>query len=147
MAKGPLAVWVEIPNNTGYETQWTVADATSISKGILLSFADPATASEPGATAYGVFAGVSTSEKRANDGSTTIGAQQWGIIDVRASNAITAGDKVLLAGNNEVISAVYALANAPATVSQALFTKACIVGTARETATDQEVIEVDIGNR
>jgi len=135
------------PNSGLTVYQFTVAAATTISKGYLCSFADPNTASKPTTAQAGMFAGISYTDKDGGDSSTTLGFVQDGVWDIRSSGAITAGDKVILAGNNEVKSVVLALGAAPAITSQALFIQGIVVGTAMETGTDQEYIQIDIGNR
>jgi len=142
MGVAPQAVKVDLTNSTGHIKRYTCADGTQISKGIILTLTDPRTASNPSGTAYGIPVGISSEEKEANDGATSIGVWTSGIFDLKASGAITAGDYVLVAGNNEVRSATLALDGAPATTSYALFTRANKLGVALETAADAEVINV-----
>jgi len=133
MAFAPLVQIVELGNGTGQQMRFTVADGTQISKGILLKFATPRTASQ-GAKAD-VFAGVSMMEKEASDGSTSITVLYAdAVIDVRASGAIVGGDRVMMAGQNEVMTTTV--------VSGAVLTTGIVVGTALKTAIDQDVINV-----
>lgn len=133
MSTAPLAVIIELTNGNGNQKRYTVANGTQISKGILLQLSDPRTAalSEAG----GIPVGISAFEKEANDGSTSISVWTNGIFDIKASGAVTVGAQVCLAGQGEVRAA---------TTTQAQASQALIFGTALETATDGEVINVRV---
>lgn len=109
------------------------ADGTGIEKGTLLQLTDPRTASA--VTAIGQkIAGIAAREKVANDGRTRIAVYRRGIFDMLLSGACSVGDTVAAEGNdNQVIKGNYSGASN--------------IGTALETGTDGEVIQVyvDIG--
>lgn len=116
---------------------FTVADGTGIEKGAVLKLTDPRTAIITSAQ-NDQLAGIAAREKVANDGRTRLAVYRRGIFDMTASGAITVGDTVASAGvpANQVIRATIATSGA------------AILGTALETASDTEVIQiyVDIGS-
>lgn len=130
------AVKVELygNNNDGDVRRYTVADGTAISKGTLLTLSDPRTATGS-PTLRGVFAGIANMDKEANDGSTSIGAWTNGVFDLKASGSITVGRKVCCAGHGNYVIA----ANQEDAGSYAI-----IVGTALETASTNEIINVRV---
>lgn len=110
---------------------FTVGNATSIEKGAFLKLVDARTAS--GAALIGaVCAGIAAREKVSGDGRTRLAVFRNGIFDVRASGAITVGEPVQMAENNDVMRAA---ANASGAV---------VIGSALETATDAEVIQIHL---
>lgn len=112
---------------------FTVADNVGIEKGALLKLVDARTASGtrtvdvPGSTAK--VAGIAAREKVSSDGRTELGVWRSGWFDCTASGAITAGDLVSIAPDNHIIKWV---------------SGAGVLGIALETASDDEVILVDV---
>lgn len=105
---GQLAKKVELygSNNDGNPISFIVANATQVSKGILLKFADNRTASAAdGATAAAasIVAGISAMEKEASDGSTRMSVWTDGIFTAKASGAITTGRPVGFVVDNFII--------------------------------------------
>jgi len=138
MATGPMAVKVDA--TAVYPIlRYTVADGTQISRGYILQLSDPVTAVKgeaPGSTpagTNGIPVGIAAMEKEASDTSTSISVWTGGRFDLRASGAIVKGQKVIMAGQNEVMAA--SLVHSEASYGY-------ILGIAEETATDQEVIVV-----
>lgn len=101
MAEGDSAVIIELLGNGGDPIRYTVADGTGIEKGQLLKISDPRTAAATSAD-NDPFAGIAAAEKVASDGSTTLAAYTHGIFDINAAAAITAGERVSVAGNDEI---------------------------------------------
>lgn len=121
-------------NSDGNPVRYTVADGTTISKGILLKFADPRTASA--AVAKGdLFAGISAMDKEADDGATAITVWTNGIFEMQASLACVVGDFLTIAANGYVVPLIHAGSAA---------SKAYIVGYALEEADAGEVINVRV---
>lgn len=112
---------------------FTVADGTGIEKGTLLKLTDPRTAIASTAKAD-PLAGILAREKVASDGRTIAAVYRRGIFDMLASGAITVGGAVQSASD----------ANYPNAVMAAAVTSsgAQILGTALETATDGETIQI-----
>lgn len=142
LAEAPLPVFLELPRII---KRYTCAATTAISKGVLVQLSDPHTVikgEDPGlatvAGTNGIFVGSVWADKNASDGSTEVSVAIDPIMDVRASGAIIKGQRVVLAGNNEV--------RAASTVNIAC-SFAVIAGRAEETATDTEVIRVNFGIR
>jgi len=133
MPVAATAVVVELSNESGRQKRYTISNSAAVSKGFLLQLSTPRTAAvaeNPGNTpsgANGVCVGISSHDKEANDGSTSISIWTDGIFRFRASGAITVGQLVIAAGNNEVRVAQ--------SVHQAS-SYALIVGRAEETITD-----------
>jgi hypothetical protein len=123
-------------NCEGDVRRYTCADANAITKGTLLVLSDPRTASG-GATSGAQFAGIAAVDKEASDGSTSIGCWTNGIFELTASGACAVGHKMILAGGNKVQDADFGTAAVAAS-------GATIVGTALETASDGEVINVRV---
>ena len=101
MAAGDSAVIIELLGNGGDPVRYTVADGTGIAKGALLKITDPRTAQATSAD-NDPFCGIAAHEKVASDGTTTIAAYTHGIFDINGAAAITAGERVSVAGNDEV---------------------------------------------
>ena len=131
------AVIVELhgDNNSGDVVRYTVADSPSISKGTLCKLATPNTASA-GTGSGEAFAGIASTDKEANDGSTTLGFFTNGIFDIQESgnSGISAGDIVVISGADLIRKAT----------SGDLLTGAAI-GKALEDASVDEVITVKVG--
>lgn len=111
---------------------FTVGDVTGIEKGAILSLVDARTASGTIDLNSNV-AGIAAREKVANDGRTQLACfvpGQRNIFDLKASGAITVGSPVVASADNYVAAAGLGASGA------------MILGTALETATDAEVIEV-----
>lgn len=116
-------------NNDGGVRRFTCVDDAQISKGLLLSLHDDRVASKAIASSR-VFAGVTSMEKEANDGSTSISAWTDGVFEVVSSGAINAGSPIAGAEYSAVVAA------------QNLASGANVIGYALETSTDLEVINV-----
>lgn len=109
--------------------QVTVAEDAGIEKGTVLELTDVNTGAASSGT--GIFCGIATTEKVANDGSTTLSVWNNGIFDMTASAAtITAGDLVKIDGAN--------LVSTTATGEDA-------IGMALQDAAASEVILVHVG--
>lgn len=110
-----------------------VADGTGIEKGTILKLADPRTASASSANGD-VLAGIAAREKVASDGRTRLAVYRRGIFDMLASGAITVGKTVYSCGAHGI--------NQVAQVGYHQYSGSQILGTALETATDGEVIQI-----
>ena len=115
----------------GVPVRFTCADGTGIEKGTILWLDDARSVSGVSATLE-PFAGIASVEKVASDGSTTIGCWTKGIFDMYAASAISAGDPVVLSGQNMVSGASVAPINQ-------------VIGIALEDATAAETIQVAVG--
>tara|TARA_R100001530_G_scaffold136178_1_gene115646 strand:- start:4250 stop:4654 length:405 start_codon:yes stop_codon:yes gene_type:complete len=110
---------------------YTVADGTGIEKGTLLKLTDPRTAIATTTVTDGeACAGVCAREKIGNDGRTSISVYKKGIFQASASGAITVGQPIMSAGDNNVSLALSSSSGA------------ALIGYAEETAADAEVIRV-----
>ena len=114
---------------------FTVADASNISKGALLKLSGDYTVVTSGAADNAPYAGIAAADKEASDGATTIAVHvpgQGNIFDIKnASGTITNGGIVSLSGTNLIKQAVEA-----ETVTGA------VVGKALESASASEVVRV-----
>lgn len=123
-------------NQDGTPRRYTVADGTGITKNKILTLSDPRTAAEvsatPAANGY-VCAGISSMEKEASDGSTSIAAWTDGVFEMSASGSITVGQPVKSCGTGYVMAASYLD-----------IASGVIMGNALETASDKEVINVRV---
>ena len=137
MASASVILPVELQgvNGDGAGRRYTVANGNQVSKGILLYGIDARLAS----SAYfstmptnSVCMGLTSMEKKAGDGSTSITAITDAVIDAKCSGAVTFGDKGALAGSNELRSL--------ATVSGAHLILSLAQFTALETGSDGEII-------
>lgn len=95
------AVIVELLGNGGDPLTVNVADGTGIAKGTLLKITTGRIAAATSAD-NDPFIGIAAAEKVASDGSTTLAAYTHCIADIRASAAITVGEKVSISGANTV---------------------------------------------
>lgn len=82
-----LVVETELPINM------TCADGTGIEKGTICKLTSPLTASAS-SSANDIVAGITQSEKIANDGNTSIATYRGGVFRVYCSGSISAGDPV-----------------------------------------------------
>ena len=86
--------WVKVElfgaNNDGNPIRYTIADGSAVSKGTLMTLVDARTASFA-LTMGEPIAGVTSEEKNANDGATSIALWTDGIFEAVASDAITIG--------------------------------------------------------
>lgn len=110
----------------GNVISYTVADATTISKGTLCILSGTKTATR-GVTGYvGVnqpAAGIAVADKVAADGSTTLGLATTGIFTLRVDDnaVINKGDMVTISGsNNQIAKAVEADVVSGAVLGKAL---------------------------
>ena len=110
-----------------------VADGTGIEKGTILKITDPRTAIIVSGTAD-KLAGIAAREKVANDGRTRLAVFRRGIFDMQASGAINVGDAVEAVGASGSVNQVK--------IAAATSSGASILGTALETASDAEVIQI-----
>ena len=133
MAREAVKVELYGNNNDGDQRRFTCANATGITKGTILKFADPRTASASTGTAD-IVAGIAAMDKVANDGSTSISVWTNGIFELYASGAIAVGANVVTAAPGNYVKAV--------TDETASF--AIVVGHALEAASDGEVINVRV---
>ena len=128
------AVIIELLGDRGNVVRYTVADATAVAKGDLMTINNPRTVTVTAAD-NNPFAGIAVSEKVANDGAITIGCYTKGIFDLEQKTGVTgtAGEKCSIAGKN-IISKVAA--------ADLLFAD---VGIYLEDATAEEIIAVFVG--
>lgn len=130
------AVIVELLGDPkGKPISFTCADGVGIEKGTILWFYDNRTCS--GASVTGSpFAGIASTEKVANDGSTHIGCWTCGIFDltVNSSVGVTIGAYVSLSGANLIKNATEAEIAAGGAIGKSL-----------ETGSASEVIQVAVG--
>ena len=145
MALGPKAIIIN--NLTPYSSilSYNCADGNALSKGTLVELWGAYTASKANAytlgssTTSGAFLGIVVRDKESGDGAPQVAVLKEGRADIRASGAITKGNAVYCAGNDEV------RALSVATTSEAIsanLANAMMVGIAEETASDGEVIVV-----
>ena len=116
----------------GVPVRFTVADGAGIEKGTLCKVTDPRTAAATSAD-NDAFCGIASTEKVASYGSTSLGLWTCGIFDIKASAAVTVGEKVSVSGANTVTKVASA---------DLLFAD---VGIALESASTNEVIAVACG--
>jgi len=141
MTNTPAAIIELLGQPKGEAIRFTCGDSAGIDKGDILWLASPYTvsgASVAGGLAAGKpFAGIASSEKVKDDGSTTIGCWTRGIFDIQNSGGgvVNAGQYVMLSGVNTVVPAV----------SAAHISGGFIVGRAMEEGSDPETIRVEIG--
>ena len=112
---------------------FTVADGTGIERGAVLKITDPRTAIIVSGTSD-KLAGIAAREKVASDGRTRLAVFRRGIFDMTASGAITVGDAVTAVGAAGSVNQVI--------ISPAAISGSSVLGTALETASDAEVIQV-----
>lgn len=110
---------------------FTVADSSAFLKGSILALVDPKTVSGV-VTTTSRIAGIAARDKVASDGRTQIAVFRRGIFDMKASGAILIGSSVTGAPDNFVRQAGGAASGA------------MVLGSALETASDGEVIEVEL---
>lgn len=111
----------------------TVANATGIAKGAILSLADPLTAALS-ATSDDIIAGIAAEEKIASDGKTKLGVYMRGIFKMEANGTITVGQMVKSDATNAT-NTVIAVAQAAGAIEN-------VLGRALETAADGETFLV-----
>lgn len=118
----------------GEPIRYTVADTLGIEKGTLmaLSGATVRAAKANGSGNGETFVGIASTEKVANDGSTSMGCWTKGVFDIICSGDVIAGEVVQMSGANQV-----ALLEGASLSGQAV-----IVGTALETGTDGNPMQV-----
>lgn len=111
---------------------FTVADGTGIEKGTLLKLTDPMTAIATSAD-NDLIAGVAAEEKIASDGRTKIAVYRRGIFRATASGSITVGDPLVSAAGDGVNRVATSATNTET-----------VLGTALETATDQQTLLIEL---
>jgi len=125
------AVPIESPTKFA---RYTVADGTGIPLYTLLKLSDAHLAAATSADSD-TFAGIAWEEKTASDGVTEITVAKNGVWDLKDSGSgITAGGIVSIGGANEIKQA-----------TEAEMVTGDIVGKAEETASNNEVIRVRVG--
>ena len=92
-------------NNDGTPRRYTIANATSVSKGQLLSLIDPRTVGGGAASAAAV-AGVASEDHLANQGITSISVWTDGIFEAVAYDAIGVGAGIMAAGGGNKVLAL-----------------------------------------
>ena len=136
------AVKVEATGQIANIRTYSISDANTIAKGTLLVWTGDLTASSSTTTSSGaMFCGVALADKEAADGSTFISVDIGGVWDLAASGAIASGQKVMLANGTNYVQTVNV--GTAANIASG----AVVVGTALETATDAEIIMVDLSKR
>ena len=126
---------VELLGNQGDPVTFTVAEATTIEKGTVLSMTDPRTAiAATGAGA--VVAGIAAAEKVGGDGSTTLAVYTNDIFTLQCAAAGTAtlGSFVRSAGADNTITVATTLDHETGKT----------IGKALETGSNNEVIMVRV---
>lgn len=97
--------WIKVelhgPNRDGEVRRYTIADATAVSKGTMMQLTNPRTVT-PMTSAGGYGGGVTSEEKNANDGATTIGCWTQGLFTAVTSNAFYAGYNITGVEDNMV---------------------------------------------
>lgn len=128
-----MAKEAAVREKIGEAVDFIVADDVGIEKGALLKLTDARTAS--GANLEDApAAGIAAREKVSGDGRTRLAVWRTGIFDCYASGAIVVGDAVSLSEDNYVKAASV----------NSIVSGAVILGTALETATDAEQIQVQL---
>lgn len=137
MANEVIKVELLGANNYGDPLTMTCASGTTILKGTIVKITDPRTISASTGTGDRII-GITAADKDGTDFSTSVPVWTNGIFDMVASNAITAGDLVKSAAGtgNQVMTVTSADA--------AVASYSIVIGTALETATDGERIQVRV---
>ena len=81
----------------GEPINFTIADGEAVEKGQIMKMSGAYTVA-PAEGDNDIIAGIASSEKVANDGSTTIGVWTRGIFDVLVQGAVAIGDDITLSG-------------------------------------------------
>lgn len=127
-----MAYEAELRDRRGDAYNFTCANGAAINKGTLLKLTDPRTAAASDGSSD-VLAGIAAADKIASDGITSIGVFRDGIFEMYASGAIGVGNSVMSVGaDNHVV------------VAGAAASGAAILGTALETASAGEQINVQV---
>ena len=117
---------------THLPVSFTVANATGIEKGTVLTMADPMTASAVSLSGAAV-AGIAAEEKIASDGKTRMAVYRGGIFKVTASGSVTVGNALIADNSNKF--------------SEAVVNAEHLAGIALETATNGETFLMELGPR
>lgn len=119
---------------TNHPIDFTVANATAITKGALLAMTDPFTAVAATVTNQDV-AGIAAADKIASDGVTKLAVYRDGIFRVTGSGNITVGDPLgLVIGSNRVVSQI----------GELQLSGSVTLGTALETSTDGQTLYMEL---
>ena len=130
---------VELLGDGGNPIELTKASAQALEKGDVLGLADVRTGFlVDTASAAQVFGGIVASEVTTAEAKNHVGVYTYGIFDMYAGGAITAGSLVVVSGGN-LIHAI------DTTTPENQIRDGKIVGKALETATKGEKIEVLVG--
>lgn len=116
------------------------SDTVGLEKGAFVKLLDARKISGAGLLHF-PCAGIVAREKVANDGVTQVAVYRKGIFDVIASGAITVGTPVQMAGAAATNGDNYVVSGAAVTT---LLSGAVIIGTALETAADEEVFQISL---
>lgn len=117
-----------------HPSDFTVADATAITKGAILKMTDPRTAAI-GTNGPVAVAGIAARDKVASDGRTRLAVYTDGIFDVYLSGACAIGDPLMISA----LATTYPnYVEAAGITASGAFT----IGYALETGTNGEVIEM-----
>jgi hypothetical protein len=119
----------------GNPIDMTVGNTSGIEKGAILHMEDALTASGATVARNPVVAGIAAREKVASDGRTRLAVWRSSVFDCKASGAITVGDGVVMAGHDNYVMAC---------PNSNVISGANLLGTALETATDEEIIQVEV---
>ena len=147
------AVIIELLGNRGEPISFTVANATGVEKGTLMTLQEPKTAVASSTQVNPTFAGIAAAEKVASDGATKLSLYTYGIFDltlVANAGTVHAGDLLVLSGANTVTNAgtipsgTDAYGNTVQGAQRALLS-GMIVGKALEDGSSSEVINVLVG--
>lgn len=128
--------------------RFTVANSPAIPIHTLMYISGDNTASFGGTASGAEFAGITTSEKEGGDGQTELTLEIGGVWDLTASGAIPRGHKVVLAGGNRVMDIDFGrTVSVSGGLTYVASSGAMVVGTVTETASDGEVVRVDLSRR
>jgi hypothetical protein len=129
------AVIIELLGDKGDVVRYTIADNTGIPKGTLMQLSSDPRTITAGSAHSQIFVGITSTEKVADDGQTTIGVYTNGIFDLKDDGStMTLGDVCQMTGANLVGIADEAGALAPREV----------VGLVLETTGASEVVAVKV---
>lgn len=122
---------VELTNSTGNPRSMTVADGTGILKNKVLTLSDPRTVAEVSDVSVSSgykYGGISSHDKVASDGTTTMAVWTDGVFEVYSSGSITVGNPIKSCGRGYFCAAV---------IND--YASGAVAGYALETTTDGEI--------
>lgn len=136
-------------NNAGRVIRHDIQDVFTVPRGTLMQRTDPRTCSfalawtDGSVTTSGAFAGILAREKTAADGMDASLITDC-IADLKCSGAVVCNSLVYCAGNNEIRNLPAAMNSVASSVLGIGLLNSMSVGTALETGSDGEIIEVRI---